>query len=127
MCSIMQFQKLLLSKFTSDSGSAVSEFVLLVVPASLLALPLIELFGIYQGAIVKEQVSYEVARFAALADVTIDQALDYQRALDPEARLANNSSQNACSFIVNNELRKNITFWPDLIEIPIEVRATCEK
>lgn len=104
-----------------------SDFVLLVVPASLLALPLIELFGIYQGAIIKEQVSYEIARFAALADITYDQGLDYQGALDPEARLVNSSNQGACSFLVNNALKRSITFWPAVIEIPITVRATCEK
>lgn len=127
MSSTMLSQKLLLSKFRSDSGSAVSDFVLLVVPASLLTLPLIDLFGIYQGAIVKEQVGYEIARFAALADVTFDQALNFQEGLDPQARLVNSSNQSACSFVVRHELKKNITFWPDVIEIPIESGATCEK
>lgn len=127
MSSTMLSQKLLLSKFRSDSGSAVSDFVLLVVPASLLTLPLIDLFGIYQGAIVKEQVGYEIARFAALADVTFDQALNFQEGLDPQARLVNSSNQSACEFVVRHELKKNITFWPDVIEIPIESGATCEK
>lgn len=127
MCSIMQFQKLLLSRVRSDSGSAVSDFVLLVVPASLLTLPLIELFGIYQGAIVKEQVSYEIARFAALADVTFDQALDYQGVQAPEARLTKSSNQSSCSFLVNNELKQGITFWHEEIQIPIVGRVTCEK
>lgn len=127
MCLTMQYLKLLLSKFRSDSGSAVTDFVLLVVPASLLALPLIELFGIYQGAIVKEQVSYEIARFAALADVTFDQALYHQEDLDTQARLTQSSKQNECLILVSNELKRNITCWTALIEIPIEGRATCEK
>lgn len=127
MCSTMQCLKSLLSKFKSDSGSAVSDFVLLIVPASLLTLPIIELFGIYQGAIVKEQVSYEISRFAALADVTFDQALQYQEDLDTQARLTMSSNQSECSILVINELKTSITFWKQAIEIPIEGRATCEK
>ena len=99
----------------------------MVVPASLLTLPIIELFGIYQGAIVKEQVSYEIARFAALADVTFDKALQYQEALDPQAQLTKSSNQSECSILVINELKKSIAFWTEAIEIPIEGRATCEK
>lgn len=127
MCLTTRCLKLLLSKFRSDSGSAVTDFVLLVVPASLLTLPLIELFGIYQGAIVKEQVSYEISRFAALADVTFDQSIDYQEDLDPQARLTKSSKQSECSILVSNELKKSITFWAEAIEIPIEGSATCEK
>lgn len=111
----------------SDSGSAVSDFVLLVVPASLLCLPLIELFGIYQGAIVKQQVSYEIARFAALADVSLDEALDYKQTKDPLAQLANSENQTSCSFLVSTVLEKSITFWSQVIAVPIHGQATCEK
>ena len=123
----MQCPRLLLSNKGSDSGSAVSDFVLLVVPASLLCLPLIELFGIYQGAIVKEQVSYEIARFASLADISLDQALDYKQFKDPLAQLTSNTNQTSCSFRVSTELKKNITFWPQAIDVRIQGRATCEK
>ena len=123
----MQCPKLLLSNKGSDSGSAVSDFVLVVVPASLLCLPLIELFGIYQDAIVKEQVSYEIARYASLADISLDQALDYKQFKDPLAQLTSNTNQTSCLFLVSTELKKNITFWPDVINVPIQERATCEK
>lgn len=123
----MRSQKLLSFSLRSDSGSAVSDFVLLVVPASLLCLPLIELFGIYQGAIVKQQVSYEIARFAALADVSLDEALDYKQIKDPLAQLANYDSQSSCSFLVSTEMKKNISFWSEVIDVPIHGRATCEK
>ena len=126
MCSTMQYPRLLLSSLRSDSGSAVSDFVLLVVPASLICLPLIELFGIYQGAIVKEQVSYEIARFASLADISLDQALDYKQFKDPLAQLTSNTNQTSCSFLVITELNKTITFWPESIDVPIQGRATCE-
>lgn len=127
MCSTMQYPRLLLSNLRSDSGSAVSDFVLLVVPASLLCLPLIELFGIYQGAIVKEQVSYEIARFASLADISLDQALDYKQFKDPFAQLTRITNQTSCSFLVSTESKKSITFLPQVIEVPIQGRATCEK
>lgn len=123
----MRSQKLLSFSLRSDSGSAVSDFVLLVVPASLLCLPLIELFGIYQGAIVKQQVSYEIARFAALADVSLDEALDYKQIKDPLAQLANYDSQSSCSFLVSTEMKKNISFWSEVIDVPIHGRASCEK
>jgi hypothetical protein len=123
----MQYPRLLLSNLRSDSGSAVSDFVLLVVPASLLCLPLIELFGIYQGAIVKEQVSYEIARFASLADISLDQALDYKQFKDPFAQLTRITNQTSCSFLVSTESKKSITFLPQVIEVPIQGRATCEK
>lgn len=127
MCSTMQYPRLLLSNLRSDSGSAVSDFVLLVVPASLLCLPLIELFGIYQGAIVKEQVGYEIARFASLADISLDQALDYKQFKDPFAQLTRITNQTSCSFLVSTESKKSITFLPQVIEVPIQGRATCEK
>jgi hypothetical protein len=123
----MQYPRLLLSNLRSDSGSAVSDFVLLVVPASLLCLPLIELFGIYQGAIVKEQVGYEIARFASLADISLDQALDYKQFKDPFAQLTRITNQTSCSFLVSTESKKSITFLPQVIEVPIQGRATCEK
>jgi hypothetical protein len=123
----MQYPRLLLSNLRSDSGSAVSDFVLLVVPASLLCLPLIELFGIYQGAIVKEQVSYEIARFASLADISLDQALDYKQFKDPLAQLTRITNQTSCSFLVSTESKKSIIFLPQVIEVPIQGRATCEK
>jgi hypothetical protein len=127
VCSTMQYPRLLLSNLRSDSGSAVSDFVLLVVPASLLCLPLIELFGIYQGAIVKEQVSYEIARFASLADISLDQALDYKQFKDPLAQLTRITNQTSCSFLVSTESKKSIIFLPQVIEVPIQGRATCEK
>jgi hypothetical protein len=86
-----------------------------------------ELFGIYQGAIVKEQVSYEIARFASLADISFDQALDYAQFKDPLAQLTTNRNQTSCSFLVITELKKIITFWPEVIKVPIQGRATCEK
>jgi hypothetical protein len=122
----MQFPRSLLSRFKGESGSAVSEFVLLVVPASLLAIPLMEVFGLYQSAIVQEQVSYDIARFAALADVSPIDAETYRQMKDPNSKLITDTRSGSCSILTSLEIQRSVTFWPELIKVPIEVRATCE-
>lgn len=116
----------MLSRFKGERGSAVSEFVLLVVPASLLAIPLIEVFGLYQSAIVQEQVSYDIARFAALADVSPMDAETYRQMKNPKSRLITDTRFGSCSVITSGEIQRTVTFWPELIKVPIEVRASCE-
>jgi hypothetical protein len=122
----MLYPRLLLSKLGSESGSAITEFVLLVVPGSLLCLPMIELFGIYQAAIVSEQVSYDIARFAALADVTQSDAIAYGRQRDPLGRLIFESDNLSCSALAVSEIQRQITFWPEIVSVPIQSRAECE-
>lgn len=116
----------MLSRLRGDSGSAVADFVLLVVPASLLVIPLIDLFGLFQSAIVKEQISYDIARYAALADVTEEDARRYRQSRDPLSMLSNDVSANSCSFVSNSELARRITFWPEVINVQIQARAECE-
>ena len=116
----------MLSRFKGESGSAVSEFVLLVVPASLLAIPLIEVFGLYQSAIVQEQVSFDIARFAALADVFPTDAETYRQFKDPKSKLITDTRFGSCSVLTSLEIQRSVTFWPELIRVPIEVRASCE-
>lgn len=116
----------MLSRFNGERGSAVSEFVLIVVPASLLAIPLIEVFGLYQSAIVQEQVSYDIARFAALADVSPTDAETYRQLRDPASKLITDSRFGSCSIKTSREIQRKVTFWPELIRVPIEVRAECE-
>ncbi len=122
----MQFPRSLLSRLQGESGSAVSEFVLLVVPASLLAIPLLEVFGLYQSAIVQEQVSYDIARFAALADVSPTDAENYRQMNDPSSKLITDTRSGSCSILTSLEIQRSVTFWPELIRVPIEVRASCE-
>ena len=116
----------MLSRLHSDAGSAVSDFVLLVVPASLLVIPLIELFGLYQSSIVKEQVSYDIARYAALADVSAQEAELFKQTKDSTSSLKLESSFMSCSFVSISEVQRRITFWPALITVPIQGRAQCE-
>jgi hypothetical protein len=123
----MLYPRLLLSKARSESGSAVSDFVLLVVPGSLLCLPLIDLFGIYQSAIVSEQVSFEIARYASLADVSQSEAIAYGKLRDSRSSLSMDTSALSCSSLVVSEVQRRVTFWPEVISIPIQARAECEK
>jgi hypothetical protein len=116
----------LLSRLNGESGSAVSEFVLLVVPASLLAIPLMEVFGLYQSAIVQEQVSYDIARFSALADVSPTDAETYRQLKDPKSKLITETRFGACSVLSGREIQRTVSFWPEIIRVPIEVRASCE-
>ena len=116
----------MLSKLSSDAGSAVSDFVLVVVPASLLALPLIDLFGFYQSAIVKQQVAYDVARYSALADVSPEQASQYRQLRDASAVLTIVRSGLSCSVLVTLEVQRRIAFWPEVIKMQIQGRAECE-
>jgi type IV secretory pathway TrbF-like protein len=99
---------------------------LLVVPASLLVIPLLDLFGLFQSAIVKEQISYDIARYAALADVTAEQAESYRQSRDPLSRLNTDVSISSCSLVSSSELSRRITFWPETITIQIQGRAECE-
>ena len=122
----MQFPRSLSSRFKGESGSAVSEFVLLVVPASLLAIPLLEVFGLYQSAIVQEQVSFDIARFAALADLSPMDAENYRQMKEPSSKLITDTRFGSCSVLTSREIQRTVTFWPELIRVPIEVRASCE-
>ncbi|MEY3934394.1 MAG: hypothetical protein RLZZ606_993 [Actinomycetota bacterium] len=122
----MLYPRLLLSKARSESGSAVSDFVLLVVPGSLLCLPLIDLFGIYQSAIVSKQVSYEIARYASLADVSQSEAIAYGKLRDSRSSLSMDTSALSCSSLVVSEVQRRVTFWPEVVSIPIQARAECE-
>jgi hypothetical protein len=116
----------LLSRFQGEAGSAVSDFVLLVAPASLLVIPLIELLGLYQSAIVHEQISYDIARYSALADVSLQEATRYRLGRDADSQLVFENSTTGCSFLSKTELRQKITFWPDQIKVLIQGRAECE-
>jgi len=116
----------LLSRFKSEAGSAVKDFVLLVVPASLLVLPLFDLFGMLQAAIVKQQLGYDIARYAALADVDSTEANRYLRRY-PDGSLTKESTIYSCAWIHSSEISRRVTLWPELIAVPIESRAECEK
>lgn len=114
------------SKLRSEQGSAVSDFVLVAVPASLLVFPLLDLFGLYQSAIVKQQVAYDIARYSALADVSPNDAASYRQLRDSLAVLSTESLGLSCSVKATTGVERKITFWPEVIRIQIQGRAECE-
>lgn len=116
----------MLSRFKSEAGSAVSDFVLLVVPASLLVLPLLDLFGMFQAAIVKEQFGYDIARYAALADIDSAEANRYS-SRDPDGSLARDATTYGCSWVHSSKISRRVALWPEALDVPIEARAECEK
>ena len=116
----------MLSKLRSESGSAVVDFVLVAVPASLLVIPLIDLFGLYQSAIVKQQVAYDIARYAALADISLEKAALYRQLRDSSVTLSTERSGSSCTVLANAEVLRKVTFWPEVLRVQIQGRAECE-
>ena len=117
----------MLSRFKSEAGSAESEFVLLVVPASLLVIPLLDVFGLFQVAIVKEQVGYDIARYAALADVSPAEANNYREEHDPQGSLVTEDNSFDCVWVHSSVISRRVTLWPEAVVVTIEARAECEK
>jgi len=115
-----------LSRFANDKGSAVSEFVMVVIPVTFLVLPLLDLFGLLQEVIVKEQVAYEIARYAALADVTAAESEHYRKAVDARSILEVASVESPCTFQVRIPVSRNIMFWPYPIELMAKASVHCE-
>lgn len=104
-----------------------SDFVLIVVPASLLVLPLLDLFGLFQAAIVKEQVGYDIARYAALADVSYSEANLYRASKDLQGVLTKEVIDTDCFYLLRSDISKEITLWPEPVTFLIEGRAECER
>lgn len=99
----------------------------MTVPASLLVLPLLDLFGLFQVAIVKEQVSYDIARYAALADVSPAEANNYRQERDPQGSLVTEENSFDCVWLHSSVISRRVTLWPEAVVVPIEARAECEK
>lgn len=116
----------MLSRFKSEVGSAVSDFVILVVPATLLIFPLLDIFGLYQSSIVSHQINYEIARFAALADVSDKEASSYGAELDSRATISKAKTTFDCTVLSSSQMQKKVTFWPELISVPVIGWAECE-
>jgi len=122
----MRLPRLSLSKFVDEAGSAVTEFVLVVLPISLLVLPLLDLFGLLQEVIVKEQIALDISRYASLADVTSDQADDYRLAVYPESTLSKVDSGSVCINQTAIDVTREIIFWPYPVEFSAMASVYCE-
>lgn len=122
----MQFQKLSLSRFLGESGSAVVEFVMVVLPCSLLILVMQGVFGLAASAQGWQQQAYELARFASLADVTSEEVGVFARSFLPEGRLTRVEDRDSC-FVEANLVRSvNLWGWPLPIEFLVNGRVSCE-
>lgn len=92
----MLWPRLLSSKLSGDSGSAVIEFVLVLVPTSLLAIPLVSIVALAHESVVTQQVAYEVARYGALADTSALMDFKYLNARDPSLKIVRTKDESSC-------------------------------
>jgi hypothetical protein len=91
-------------------------------PITLLILPLLDLFGLFQTVIVKEQQAYEIARYASLADVTELEAENFRLLREPTSSLDRIQELTDCQIQVNIPVTRNIILW----SIPITLQARGE-
>ena len=86
--------------FKSDSGSAVVDFVIITIPASLVGLVLIGLFGLAQSTLVKESQAFELARRVAMADISDSDAASLRDAIYPTADIQKSTTSAGCQINV---------------------------
>lgn len=122
----MQFLKSSLSKSLGDEGSAVVEFIVVVIPVTTMVLALQGLFGIAVSIQVLEQQSYELARYAALADVTEAEVNQYVNRIAPEVFISKVFDDQGCFYLARKEGSFQIWGWPFPIDFVATGRASCE-
>lgn len=98
---------------------------MVVVPTSLLLLPLFSLFGLMDARTVNGQLAYEIARFAALADADSEEQREYLQRLSPNAKLEI-ATTTGCSAVVSLSRRIQIFAWPEEILLTSIGKAQCE-
>ena len=122
----MRLPRLLSSRFRGEEGSAVTEFVLVVIPVTFLILPLLDLFGLLQAVIVKEQQAYEIARYASLADVTELESENFRFLSEPSSTMERIQELSSCQIQVNIPVTRGIILWPYPITLQARGEAHCE-
>jgi len=122
----MRLPRLLSSRFRGEKGSAVTEFVLVVIPITFLILPLLDLFGLLQNVIVKEQQAYEIARYASLADVTELEAENFRLLSEPTSSMERIQELSDCQIQVNIPVTRSIILWPYPITLLARGEVHCE-
>lgn len=118
----MQYLKL----WSSESGSAAAEFVMVVIPTTVLLLPLFGLLGLMQAKLVNGQLAYEVARYAALADVTDTEADAHLGTISDKAKLNFTTNDGFCQANVRITNQIAIFAYPELIPVTAIGKARCE-
>jgi Flp pilus assembly protein TadG len=116
----------LLSRFRSDSGSAALEFVLILVPASLLAVPLVSMMSLMHSSVVTQQIAYDVARYGALADTTTSMKSKYLNARDKTMILSRSTGKSPC--LTQIKVTKNyfVGFMDLSVDLESRAMVQCE-
>lgn len=122
----MRFLKSLSFELWRESGSAVVEFVLVVLPCSLMILIIQGLFGFASALQVSQQQTYELARYAALADVTVREIDSNVAANAPGAEIQRVIDDSGCFYFARRVRNFDIWGWPFPIEVQVEAKVTCE-
>jgi hypothetical protein len=122
----MRLPRLSSSRIRSEEGSAVTEFVLVVIPITFLIVPLLDLFGLVQTVIVKEQQAYEIARYASLADVTVSESENFRLLSEPSSSMERIQELSDCQIQVNIPVTRNIILWPYPITLQARGEVHCE-
>ena len=122
----MPWQKLSLSSLLDTRGSAAIDFVVVLVPTSLLCLPLVGLTSVFHQSIVNQQQVYEIARFASLADSTPSAAALFRTSIDSSSTIRYLKERQGCAVLVTKKTTHQIALWPSAVEILSEARVKCE-
>jgi hypothetical protein len=122
----MPWQKFSLSSLRDTQGSAAIDFVVVLVPTSLLCLPLIGLTSVFHQTIVNQQQVYEIARFASLADSSPSAAELFRTSIDSSATIRYLKERQGCAVLVTKKTTHQIALWPSAVAIVSEARVRCE-
>lgn len=115
------------SRFQLDQGSAVIEFVLVLVPTTLLIFPLISLVSLMHEGLATQQVAYDVARYGSLADTTSAMKIGYRNSRDSELDLTVRTDQASCITQVSVTKTYENYLWPLALAIESRASVQCEK
>jgi Flp pilus assembly protein TadG len=116
----------LLSRVLADEGSAIAEFVIVLVPVSLLIFPLVEIQALFHQKVVTQQVAFDVARYATLADSTAASSQKYLLSKDVELKLNMVNTEDGCFSEATITRSHQVTFWPTPLDIESNAIAQCE-
>lgn len=114
----------LLKLWSSEQGSAVTEFVFVVVPITILVIPLFSLLGIMHTQLVTGQLLISTARSVSRAD--LDEASRGEQLLQliPDAQLSQSRQGSSCWNQV--QVEKRIAFLGQYLKLNTSGWSACE-
>ena len=122
----MPWPKLSLSNLHNDRGSAAVDFLIVLIPTSLLCLPLVGLTSLFHKTIVNQQLVYEIARFTSLADTSPAAAELFRLSTDSTSSVRYFTNQSGCVVSVIKRTPFRVALWLNDIDIVSEARVKCE-